>query len=276
MSINIWGLDLLDDYLENTQRDYLLSLPKSLPENKWVWLEMDRIWDNYGLDNKKPFSEQDIGAFYGHPVWIMNGLYSETDPESISHRISISNYLIENKITQFADYGGGSGATASQIAKSTSSMSIDIVEPYATDFFKSKLSCYENINFIPKFRINDYDAILVQDVLEHVENPIETAYDISCNVREGGLVIFANCFYPVIKCHLPSTFYLRYTFKWIMSRMGLHYVGKIPGAEHAVVFRRQEKPELEKALTLSSRVRMIGLVINILAPIAGRIKRLFK
>ena len=34
--------------------------------------------------------------------------------------------------------------------------------------------------------------------MEHVENPIETALKIASKVSEGGLVIFAHCYWPVI------------------------------------------------------------------------------
>lgn len=276
MQINIWGLTLDGNLLSESQQKYIESLPKDVPSVEWVWCEMDRVWDKCGLDNKRLFSEQDIGSFYGHPVWIMNGLFTEIDPVSVGHRKSITDYFREFGLLKLADYGGGSGVLAEQIALNHKKASVDIVEPYVSDFFIKKSSASQSVNFVSDYEHSNYDCVIAQDVLEHIENPIETAFSMSCHVKKNGYVIFANCFYPVIKCHLPSTFYLRHTFKFVMQRMGLVYIGRIPGAEHALVFQNTGDLDLEKALRLVPRIKVLGLFLNKLAPIASGVKRLFK
>ena len=275
MQINIWGLTLDGDSLTESQKKYIEFLPKDVPSVEWVWAEMDRVWDECGLDNKKPFSEQDIGSFYGHPVWIMNGLFTEIDPASIGHRKAIASYYRDRDILKIADYGGGSGVLAEQVVLGHKNASVDIVEPYASDFFIKKLSAYPTVNFVSDYGHTNYDCVIAQDVLEHVENPIETAYKMSCHVKEGGYVIFANCFYPVIKCHLPSTFYLRHTFRYFMKKMGLVFVERMPGAEHALVYQKKDDLSLEKALNSAPKMKVLGTFLNKIIPIASKIKRLF-
>lgn len=163
-----------------------------------------------------------------------------------------------------------------QLVTTYSKAKVDIVEPYASEFFKTKLSGCSGVNFVPDFSHKNYDCIIAQDVLEHVENPIETAYAMSQHVRDDGFVVFANCFYPVIKCHLPSTFYLRHTFKLVMKKMGLIYIGRIPGAEHALVFQKKNNLDLDKALSFAEKMNFFGAVLNMLVPIAARVKRIFK
>jgi hypothetical protein len=225
--IDVWGEKLDDQMLSDREKKYLESLPDEVPTVQWVWSEMDRIWDDCGLNNRAPFSSQDIGGFYGHPVWIMNGLFTETDSESACHRESIGRFLCKNTIANIADYGGGSGCLAATITKKYPEVKIDIIEPYASEFFKNKRSDSDNIGFFPHYQHRNYDAVIAQDVLEHVENPIEIAFQMASHVDDGSLVVFANCFDSCIKCHLPGTFYLRYTFKWVMKELGLVYVGRV-------------------------------------------------
>ena len=67
MSFKVWGLEC-NESVSDKDKDYLLNLPKDLPSMQWVWDEINRIWDSLGLNNKKPFLEQDIGSYYSHPV----------------------------------------------------------------------------------------------------------------------------------------------------------------------------------------------------------------
>lgn len=276
MQINIWNLILKSEFLSDFEKGYIEALPKNRPNVEWIWKEMDRVWDLYGLDNKKPIVEQNIGLFYSHPVWIINGLFTEIDPESKKHRNAIANFINKNGVISVADYGGGSGVLANRIAQDNSNVSVDIVEPFSSSFFIDKLSGVSRVKYIPCFSNSKYDCVIAQDVLEHVDSPIEIAYEISCSVKDNGFVVFANCFYPVIKCHLPHTFYLRHTFKYIMKKMGLCYVGVIPGAEHAIVFKKTGGLYLEDALDYANKMKKIGPVLNYFFILASKLKSFFK
>ncbi len=275
MSFKVWGITC-NNLISNEDKNYLLNLPSILPSNQWVWDEIDRVWESLGLNNKKAFLEQDIESFYNHPVWIMNGLFLEADPLSKRHQINIAKFIDENNIKKIADYGGGSGVFAEFLFKRNPLIATDIIEPYALEFFKKKILPYTSINFVNNFTCNNYDAVISQSVLEHVEKPIETAYKMAHHTKEGGLVIFADCYYPLIKCHLPSTFYLRHTFKFIMKKMGLDFVGRIPNAEHALIFRRKQYLDLNAALSHLKIVKLIGRLLNIIWPYASMVKNLFR
>ncbi|MCX2497645.1 class I SAM-dependent methyltransferase [Plesiomonas shigelloides] len=276
MQTNIWGLQVETGSLTESQKDYLKSLPEEYPSVEWVWEEMDRVWNLFDLDNTTPIANQNVGSFYGHPVWIMNGLFTEVDSESVKHRKSIAEFINQKKINRVADYGGGSGVLADQITRGNSEVSVDIVEPYSSPFFINKLSGVERVEYVHEFSAMQYDCVIAQDVLEHVDNPVETAYKIACNVRDGGVVIFANCFYPVIKCHLPHNFYLRHTFKSVMRKMGLSYEGSIPGAEHAQVFTKNRDLNIEHALMYAGKIKSFGFLLNYIYPIASKLKNIFK
>lgn len=57
------------------------------------------------------------------------------------------------------------------------------------------------------------------------------------SLRVGGQLVIANCFYPVIACHLPSTFHLRYSFDKFCEIFGLTRIGPCNGS-HATVYQK--------------------------------------
>ena len=65
----------IDKYLTNFGEIDKLSVKK-------VCEELDRVWSELKLDNKKSLKLQAdaIAEFYSHPVWILNGILSEVDP----------------------------------------------------------------------------------------------------------------------------------------------------------------------------------------------------
>jgi len=238
--------------------------------------ELDRVWINYGLDNSIPLSEQieHVSKFYGHPVWVLNGIFSELDPTSKGHREAIAQYIKNLNISRVADYGAGSGVLARFIAGATNAQ-IDIIEPYPSDSLVENLICSSKINIIPHL-VPDYDVIIAQDVLEHVDNPVDLAFDLINSTKMGGYLIFANCFYPVIKCHLPSTFYLRHTFSYVMSHAGLMLVESVKGAQHALVFKRIGPARHQELAMADKRAKSLGLMLNRIHAPVGKVKQLVR
>lgn len=275
MCLDKWSLKIDCDELVSDHVSYIKSLPDKIPSISWVWSEMDRVWDDCGLDNSIPIKKQNVGSFYSHPVWIMNGLFTEVDPDSKKHRESIAEYFQRNNLFLIADYGGGSGVLAKAMIEKNVKFDVDIVEPFAFVFFKDRMKNLSSVSYVSDFR-NEYDAAIAQDVLEHVDDPIETAYNICNNVKVDGFIVFANCFHPHIRCHLPPTFYLRHTFKWVMRRMGLDYVGRVPGAEHALVFRKTRSLSLNKAQIFGKKIQTIAPLLNRIWPVLGKMKRSFQ
>jgi 2-polyprenyl-6-hydroxyphenyl methylase/3-demethylubiquinone-9 3-methyltransferase len=76
------------------------------------------------------------------------------------------------------------------------------------------------------------------------------------------LVIFANCFYPVIECHLPLTFYLRHTFRRVLEGGRLEFLGTIPGAEHVQVFRKGSAVDEDGIRRRDQAARRLGPWLN--------------
>ena len=273
--MKICGLNINSDLLSTSEEKYLNSLPNNF-DIHWLWKEMDRVWDECSLDNNQSLISQDIGSFYGHPIWMVNGLFTASDEASMEHRKAIVKYIKKYNLLKIADFGGGSGVLAEQLSLTYADSEIDIIEPYPLKLFEEKISHYHNIKFVKKFSHSDYDCVIAQDVLEHVDNPIELSYEMSKHLKVGGRVIFANCFYPFIKCHLPSAFYLRYTFKFIMKRMGLSYIGFVPGSEHALVFEKNKRLDLKQAKKFALKCRFYGQALNYFFEIPSKVKNFFK
>ena len=270
----LWGVELPRDCLSSFEIDYLASLPDSVPTVDWVWQEMDRVWNGFGLDNRAALAGQDIGKFYRHPVWLMNGVFTQADPTSAGHRAAISRCLDSFGLKRIADYGGGFGVLAREIRETIPDSVVTIIEPYPSRVGIERLKTVQGVGFAADFEADGYNAIILQDVLEHVEDPIGIAYAAARALRQDGIVIFANSFYPVIQCHLPSTFHLRHTFRLIAEAMGLEFVGVVSGAEHAQIFRRRGPVALGRARRGESVSRVVGPVLNLVHGPLVRFKHL--
>jgi len=274
--ISLWGINIPSDLLNKADEKYLLGLPESLPTVEWVWAEMDRVWDNYNINNRKTLTGQAIAKFYSHPVWLMNGVFTSLDPVSEKHRDLISQFTRDKGFMLIADYAGGFGELAIKMAKKSRNSIIKIIEPYPSDFGLYRLKDKGNIEISATLGIDEYDVIIAQDVLEHVEDPVGLAIALSGSVQDNGLIIFANCFYPVIKCHLPKTFHLRHTFRFVMAAYGLEYQGRLAGAEHVLVFKKMGKVSVKTARLAEKISQFSGGTINYGREFLSKIKRIIK
>jgi 2-polyprenyl-6-hydroxyphenyl methylase/3-demethylubiquinone-9 3-methyltransferase len=141
-------------------------------------------------------------------------------------------------------------------------MDVTIIEPYPSEYGRARFADVQQVNYAADLGVG-YDAVIAQDVLEHVEDPVALAYKLAVSVRPGGELIFANCFYPVIRCHLPRTFHLRHTFALHMSAMGLRYTGCVPSCPHIQIFQRGIiEPDLNRARQVETLSRLLGPIIN--------------
>jgi len=166
------------------------------------------------------------------------------------------------RIRTIADFGGGFGELAREIARRMPDAEVLIVEPFPTRVCSERCRDCVNISLVATLADVLCDAVVAQDVLEHVEDPIGLAIDLASALREGGVVVFANCFYPVIHCHLPSTFHLRHTFPWVMRALGLRYKGTVQGAAHAQVYERVGPLNLARARKAERLSRRVGGGLN--------------
>jgi 2-polyprenyl-6-hydroxyphenyl methylase/3-demethylubiquinone-9 3-methyltransferase len=216
----------------------LLAEPQqSRTDLEQMWYLMDKIWEEYGCDNKK-LDWGKIANFYSHPVWLLNGLFIEQHELSMQHREVISNWIVKHHSKRVIDYGGGHGTLAKLLSQKNPELIIDIYEPHPSEYALKEVSIFPNIHFVS--RLNNYDCLISTDVIEHVPDPLLTLSEMMKSVHLQGVLIVANNFTPVIKCHLPQTFHLKYTFNRFAEMMGLEVLGGLSGS-HAIIFKKVDE-----------------------------------
>ncbi len=261
------------DTLTAAEAEYLSNLPRGLPTLEWVQSELDRVWREFGLDNRRPLDSQPVGAYYVHPVWLMNGIFTAADPESQAHRQAIVAHAVGLRPSSVADFGGGFGELACLVSEQLPDARVSVVEPYAHEAEMRRLSSLPGVSYDSQLE-RPYDVLIAQDVLEHVERPVELAMELASAVRVGGVLILANNFYPVEECHLPRTFYLRHTFTLVMRALGLSYRGSVAGCSYAKVYAVGSKLRPGRARIVAGLSRVLAPIINVcLRLIPGRIRR---
>lgn len=233
----------LSTYIKHTIEELLMNRNSSNIEVQEIWRLMDQVWDELECDNQN-IDQQKLNDFYNHPIWLLNGLFIEQHPLSMQHRHAIANWIHENckEISSIVDFGGGFGTLARLIAKDNENIVIDICEPHPNPVALEKTKEYKNINFVDSPK-KQYDCLVCTDVLEHVSDPLNLLAAMIGMVKINGYLIIANCFYPDIKCHLPSTFHLRYTFDKFAQIMGLEVVGICQGS-HASIYKKIKQVEI--------------------------------
>ena len=204
---------------------------------------MDEVWDEYGCNNLD-YDPDKISRFYRHPVWLLNHLFIEQDEISMTHRRAITAWIMSHRadIRRILDYGGGFGLLACMINKADPAMRVDIYEPYPGRYASEKVRAFPGIHFVNSVG-EGHDCLICMDVLEHLPRPLETLSEMVRSVRMGGYLIIANCFQPVIKCHLPATFHLRFSFNLFTWLLGLRLLEQCDGT-HAHIFQRARHSDI--------------------------------
>jgi len=269
--IDIWGVCLPRVALSSADISYLEKISQmNVPSVQWIWQEMDRVWDELGLDNFRGVDAGVLGEYYSHPIWVVNGVFSAIDPVSSQHRQAIAEFVSGLGARRVADYGGGFGELALRLSAVDSGINIEIVEPYPSGLGKARVGGKSRIGFVAKLS-GQYDCVVAQDVLEHVENPLHLVEQMVEVTKIGGYMIFANCFYPFIKCHMPSTFYLRHTYSFVVRGMGLQFIGRVGGARHALIFRRVGEVRQGDFIVRHIIAKVIGSALNLTISVLGAI-----
>jgi len=225
--------------LSQTNQENIKAL-LSLIDSDWPRLEdvfylLDYVWDEMNCDNNNLSLEQ-ASKYYQHPVWLLTGLFIETHDLSLQHRYAMANWVIHHQLKHILDFGGGFGTLARIISDQDPEAMIDIYEPYPSEDSLVFCENYSNIKFIKELK-SGYDCLTCIDVLEHVADPLEFFSKMILAVKLKGYLIIANHFYPTIKCHLPCTFYLRYSFDQFAYFMGLKRIGLCIGS-HATIYQK--------------------------------------
>lgn len=222
-----------------------------------LWWLMDQVWTNIGCNNQRPTAEQ-LEKFYSHPIWLLNGMFIENDPVSMGHRQAIASAVSTLNPQRVLDYGGGFGTLARLMAAAMPRTEILICEPYPPQHGIHSCKPFSNIGFISNLSEQSLDVLVSTDVLEHVQDPLALLAEMVNAVRVGGYLFIANCFFPVISCHLPCTFHLRYSFDSFCRTMGLEVLGPCDGS-HATVYQRSHvvKPDWERLRAMEDHSQMM-------------------
>lgn len=260
-----WDQDLPDELLSAAERAELARWDaKRPPPVADIWRRMDEVWGGTVEDGLS------TRAFYLHPIWLVNGIFTAADDASRAHRQAIAEWIVSRQCRRIADVGGGLGGLALAIAQRADSVEVDIVEPFVHPLARQRSARARGVRYVDSLG-GQYDAVIAQDVLEHVDDPLALAFDVVSAIRPGGFALFANCFFPVIKCHLRHTFHLRHSFPWVVAPLGITCVERIPGAEHGLVFLRHEgPPDLAAARRREKVSRLFGPVANAVHGVALR------
>ena len=163
----------------------------------------------------------------------------------MDHRRAFAHVVSAFKPQQVLDVGGGFGTLARLISQESPDALINLFEPYPSQCMLHLCSDNARIKFVDQFDLDAYDILVCTDVLEHVPEPLDLLVKMIGSVRLGGHLLIANCFEPVIACHLPSTFHLRYSFDDFCSRLGLRKLDSID-LPYGSIYQKTHCISLEK------------------------------
>ncbi len=263
MNVRYDNIGLSDTDEKEIERLLAVKTPYSDDLHRMGFL-IDMVWDELGCDNKH-LDDNKLAQFYSHPVWILNGLFIEQHALSMQHRNGISQWIADNKMRSVIDYGGGFGTLARLIHRKSPETDIVIFDPYSNNSSCKQFPEITSIRFLSAID-KEYDCLIAEDVLEHVPKPIQLLSLMTSYVKPDGYLLIANNFNPVIKCHLPATFHLRYTFDHIAKALGLQKCGTVAGAPHTTIYRKHHCNS-----SVSSKVILMECGSKLLFPIFKRV-----
>lgn len=103
---------------------------------------------------------------------------------------------------------------------------IEVIEPHPHLLAIARAEKTANVRYQTEM-LGEYDILLAIDVFEHVPDPLQLVYETAQHLRIGGRYLIANCFFPVIGCHLPQTFHFRYSWNQVLRALGLQPAEKV-------------------------------------------------
>jgi hypothetical protein len=246
---------LVLQHLRVDEKDYLTQVFEQFdgyPTLKQVWQLMDEPWVALKCD---PLSmDERVTQFYQHPVWMLNGLFVETHDQSVKNRQVFTDWVVSQQPARVADFGGGFGGLARMIGASLANAQVEVVDPHPHPAAIALAKSTPNVRFVSELT-GEYDILIATDVFEHVPDPIGLAAETASHLRLGGQYLIANCFAPVILCHLPQLFHFNTSWDAVMKVMGL-----APGA--AVGYGRVYSREGEFDVPAARKVAECGQRIH--------------
>jgi len=234
------------------------------PALEQVWAVMDEPWRALGCDPE--VMDERIGAYYSHPVWLLNGLFIEQHKQSIQNREGFRDWVVKQKPKRVAEFGGGFGGLARMIGDALPTVEVEVIEPHPHPVAIARAEKTRNVRYKAELS-GDYDIIIATDVFEHVPDPLQLVAETARYLTMGGQFMIANCFHPVIRCHLPQLFHFRYSWDYALEAIGLE-------PEQLVVYGRAFKLRGALNLNLARQVERRSRVIwYVTQYLPGRVAR---
>ena len=235
---------------------YLSKFPELISIEQ-LWKEMDRVWLNCLQKHEFKLTENFFAEFYSHPIWCLNSIFSSIDSATRQNRKALIQAISSLQVETVVDMGGGYGVFLEMLKKECSKLKLILCEPHLAKQIESELS--KKKIFSSREIPLSADVYVFIDVLEHIVEPLSYLQRVIKSAKINSYFIFGNCFYPCIKCHLPSTFYLRHTFQLAALLMGLRYVDKVKDAPYMKIYQLTSRYSIDL-----KKVRIITKITSFL------------
>lgn len=232
-------------YLSPEEEEWLAGVAERFggryPDLREMWMLMDEVWEEKGCD--PAVMDERIGAFYGHPVWLLTGLFIEQDTDSMKNRARFTDWVARQKPMRVADYGGGYGTLARMIGTACPRAQVEVIEPHPHPAAIARAEETPNVRYAGELT-GDYDILIATDVFEHVPDPIALMQETAGFLSREGRYLTANCYRPVIRCHLPQSLHFFYSWSRVVRALGLRQVETVA---YGQVFARAGAADEAKA-----------------------------
>lgn len=236
------------------------------PSLEELWNLMDITWNELNCDSN--IFDERIEEFYNHPVWLLHSLFVETNCCNCHEgREAFAKWIATQSPKRVADYGGGFGTLSRMIGRLCPKAIIEVIEPYAHPAAISLAEKTPNVIYCKQLT-GTYDVIVTTDVLEHIPDPLETVAITSSHLNYDGYYIMANCFRPVISCHLPQTYHWNLTWDLAMKELGLLPADRV---SYGKAYRRKVLIDLDAARKIEKKSQQLYKWTKFLPEKVGRL-----
>lgn len=235
----------------------------SEPKSKDITLDM--VWE---IDPETGIIQ--LSKLVPLDILYMEQHVDATGPTWDKYNHAFANYILEKRVGNVIEIGGGSGKIAKIVLDKLNSITYTVIEP--NPLFEET----DNLKIIPKFFSkefkNDFDennTIVFSQVYEHVYNPEEFLSEISEFLPVGGRLVFA---YPNLEYWFSNKFTNAINFEhsmlmtdyfvdYFLTKTGFKIIEKINYENHSH-FYTVEKLETPNNVLLENKYEHYKSMFN--------------